>query len=162
MTRSGVHRVADDFEKEWHGASASATEVVLNLIRAGEDLNARVDALVRRHGLPSSTALIVLEVLRGEGDALTPSTIAARSFVSRSALTGVMHTLQRRGLLTRSPHPGDLRRTAVEISPAGLRLLERILPELHRAEVQWTGALSGRQQADLLHLLGKLSSSGSP
>jgi len=158
MARPGVHRVPDGFDTEWPGASASATEVVLNLIRAGEELNARVDAFVRRYGLPSSTALIVLEVLRGEGTALTPSTIAARSFVSRSALTGVMHTLQRRGLLTRSAHPGDLRRTAVEITPAGTRLLEQLLPELHRAEVEWTKTLSPRQQADLLHLLGKLPS----
>src|SRR5207302_9796003 len=103
-----------------------------------------------------STALIVLEVLRGEGGPLAPSTVASRSFVSRPALSGVMDTLERRGLLRRAPDPHDRRRTLVEITPDGVRTLESLLPGLHQAEVSWTEGLSETQKAALLRNLGRL------
>ena len=126
------------------------------MIRAGEALNALVDSFVRERGLPSSTALIVLEVLRGEGGPLAPSVVASRCFVSRPALSGVMDTLERRGLLRRSPDPGDRRRALVEITADGVQTLEHLLPELHRAEVSWTAGLTDAQKANMLRNLGRL------
>lgn len=156
VSESGITRVPPGFEQEWAGARADATEIVLNVIRAGEAFNALVESFVRQRGLPSSTALIVLEVLRGEGGPLAPSVVASRSFTSRPALSGVMDTLERRGLLRRYPDPADRRGVLVEITPDGKDTLERLLPELHRAEVGWTGGLSGSQKADLLRGLGQL------
>jgi DNA-binding MarR family transcriptional regulator len=151
-----IFRVNDGFEDEWPGARALATEVVLNVIRAGEALAGRVDALVRGYGLPSSTSLIVLEVLRGERGPLAPSVVADRCFLSRPALSSVMDTLERRGLIRRSAHPDDRRRALVEITPSGAAVMARLLPHLHRAEAQWVAALSERGQAELLRHLGRL------
>src|SRR3954471_10913936 len=103
-------RVSPVLEQEWSGSSASATEVVINLVRAGDALTSRVDALCRAHGLPSATAMIVLEVLRGAGEPLQPSTVAERCFLSRPALSSVMETLERRGYLSRSMHTAGRRR----------------------------------------------------
>jgi DNA-binding MarR family transcriptional regulator len=151
-----VIRVSERFEDEWPGASALATELVINLVRAGDVLSARVDALVRGHGLPSSTSLIVLEVLRGEGGPLRPSVVADRCFLSRPALSSLLDTLERRGLISRSTHPEDRRSTLVEITDAGVAIMTRLLPELHRAEAGWTAGLSAHQQAALLRQLGRL------
>jgi DNA-binding MarR family transcriptional regulator len=156
VSESAITRVPPGFEQEWAGARADATEIVLNVIRAGEALNGLVDSFVRQRGLPSSSALIVLEVLRGEGGPLAPSVVASRSFTSRPALSGVMDTLERRGCLRRYPDPADRRGVLVEITPDGKETLERLLPELHRAEVRWTGGLSDTQKADLLRGLGQL------
>ena len=156
MSQAAIFRVPPGFEQEWAGARADATEVVLNVIRAGEALSALVDSFVRARGLPSSTALIVLEVLRGEGGPLAPSVVASRCFLSRPALSGVMDTLERRGLLRRYPDPSDRRRALVEATPEGVTTLERLLPDLHRAEVSWTGGLTRTQKATLLHHLGRL------
>jgi DNA-binding MarR family transcriptional regulator len=149
-----VIRVNPGFEQEWPGASAGATEVVLNVIRAGDALAARVDELARQHGLPSATSVIVLEVLRGAGEPLQPSEVARRCFLSRPALSSVMQTLEKRGQLTRAVHTADRRRVLVEITPAGRAALERLLPELHRAEAEWISPVPAAEREALLQSIG--------
>lgn len=157
MSQGAYWQVHETFETEWEGSSARATEVVLNVIRTGERLTALVGAVVKAHGLPSPTALIVLEVLRGDGGPLQPSVIASRSFLSRPALSSVLSTLEERQLLTRAPHPADRRQSLVEITPRGLELMEGLLPVLHRAERGFVDpALTTEQQGTLLDLLGRL------
>jgi DNA-binding MarR family transcriptional regulator len=151
-----VFRVNPGFEQEWPGASAGATEVVLNVIRAGDALAARVDELARQHGLPSSTSVIVLEVLRGAGEPLQPSEVARRCFLSRPALSSVMQTLEKRGQLTRAVHTEDRRRVRVEITPAGRAALERLLPELHRAEAEWISRVAEAERETLLRLISSV------
>lgn len=153
---SAVFRVPDGFEAEWAGSDAASTEVVLNTIRLGENLIARVEALVRDLGLPSPTAVIVLEVLRGAGEPLLPSVVAERSFLSRPTISGVLDTLERRGLIERRIHPDDRRRVLTAITPDGIASIERVLPALHRAEVEWTAGLSPAQHQTMLGLLGRM------
>lgn len=153
---TAVFRVPEGFEEEWAGSDATATEVVLNTIRLGENLLARVEALVRELGLPSPTALIVLEVLRGAGEPLLPSVVAERCFLSRPTISGVLDTLERRGLIERRIHPEDRRRVLTAITPEGITAIETVLPELHRAEVEWTSGLSAAQRQTMLGLLGRM------
>ncbi len=151
-----VFQVPPGFEEEWSGSSATATEVVLNVIRLGEVLHARVAALVKGYGLPSATSLIVLEVLRGADEPLLPSVIAARSFLSRPAMSGVLDTLERRGFVVRQIDPGDRRRILAEITADGRAVMSRVLPALHRAEVDWANGLDPSQQHQVLEHIGRL------
>ena len=148
--------MGDGFEEEWPGSRALATEIVLNVVRTGMALHAKVDAIVREYGLPSATSLGVLEVLRAEGAALQPSAIAQRLLSSRPALSGVLDTLQSRGFVGRQAHPDSRRGRLVEITPSGVEVIERLLPELHRAEASWMAGLSERQQKQLVGYLGQL------
>jgi MarR family 2-MHQ and catechol resistance regulon transcriptional repressor len=153
---SGNLRVHDEFENEWPGSRATSTEIVINLIRAGAALNARVSAFVQEYGVPSGASLGVLEVLRAEGGPLQPSDIARRIFASRPALSGILDSLQVRGLVRRQAHPQSRRGIHVEITDEGMQIIERLLPELHRAEVEWTKVLDDTEQRELLDRLGKL------
>lgn len=156
MPKPEIVRAPEGFEDEWPGASARATELVINLVRAGDVLTTRVDAFVRGYGLPSATSFVVLEVLRGEGGPLRPSIVADRCFLSRPALSSALDTLERRGLVSRSMHPDDRRSALVEITPEGKRVMEGLLPEIHRAEVAWASCFSERQQETLIRQLGAL------
>lgn len=146
-------RVSPAFEQDWPGSSASATEVVINLVRVADALTSRVDALCRAHGLPSATAMIVLEVLRGAGESLQPSTVAERCFLSRPALSSVMETLERRGYLSRSMHVADRRRVQVTLTDEGRAVMERLLPVLHRAEAEWIAPVPPAERERLLAVL---------
>ena len=149
-------RVSPGLEQEWSGSSASATEVVINLVRAGDALTSRVDALCRAYGLPSATAMIVLEVLRGAGEPLQPSPVAERCFLSRPALSSVMETLERRGYLSRSMHTADRRRVQVSVTDEGLAVMEGLLPVLHRAEAEWIAPVSPADRERLLAVLAQV------
>jgi len=146
-------RVGPDFEKQWPGAESSATEVIINLGRAGEKVGTLVAQTVRPYGIPSTTALIVLEVLAGADTALTPSELADRSFVTRPTLSGVFDTLQRRGLIERTADTHDKRSARLSITPAGRDVLERALTELHQAETRWCRDLSAAQRTALVRAL---------
>jgi DNA-binding MarR family transcriptional regulator len=156
VAESSIVRVEPGFEDEWDGARADSTEVFINLIRAGDLANAIIESFVRERGLPSSTAFMVLEVVRGAGSPISPSEVASRAVMSRPALSGAMNTLEQRGLLLRSPDPTDRRRALVEITAKGRQVMEALLPELHRAEVEWTKSLSANQKETLLRELGRL------
>jgi DNA-binding MarR family transcriptional regulator len=156
MTDSGNLRVDPGFEDEWPGSRAISTEIVINLVRAGTALHARVSAFVQDYGLPSASSLGVLEVLRAEGGPLQPSDIARRIFTSRPALSGVLDSLQSRGLVRRQAHPSSRRGVLVEITEEGTRTIESVLPDLHRAEVDWTSVLDDAEQQELLARLGQL------
>ena len=132
MANPGHIRMHEGFEAEWPGSRSLATEIVLNVIRTGMTLHARVDAIVREHGLPSATSL------------------------------GVLDTLQRRGFVRRQAHPDSRRGRLVEITPSGIEVIERLLPELHRTEVSWMAGLSEREQEQLIGYLGRLQAQLNP
>ena len=110
-------RVGDDFEDEFPGASALATECFANLWRAADLLT----QLHNRHSHDayrlSPGAREVLAVLEGAGEPLEPSVIAERLLVTTGSMTSVLDTLEKRDLIRRLPHPNDRRKLLVDITP---------------------------------------------
>src|SRR5438552_18384450 len=87
-------RVNPEFEAEWPGASALATECLLNLAFLAGRIDAYGHALVRAHGVSSIAAFNVLTILRGAGAPLPPSTIAERMIVTRGTMTVILDSLE--------------------------------------------------------------------
>jgi DNA-binding MarR family transcriptional regulator len=146
-------RLPDDFERRWRGAQRSATETIVNLGRAGELIGTRVTREVRKHGVPSSTALIILEILDGAGGELGVSEVAARSMVTRATLSGVFATLERERLVLRARGADDGRTTVLSLTARGRDVLYAALGPLHRAETSWCAALSEADRERLIQLL---------
>ena len=144
------------FEASWPGALALATECVLNLHALAERMDAFGRSLVHRHGVPSIAAFNVLTILRGAASPLPPSTIAARMIVTRPTMTGILRTLERRGLVQRTAHGYDGRMSLIEITAKGRSRVESILPELHEAERLWMACLSDEEQRSLLRMVARL------
>lgn len=149
-------RIESGFEQTWPGASALATECILNLGLLSEQMAAFGESLVRTHGLPSRAAFNVLAIVDGAGEPLPPSVIAGRMIVSRPTMTGILGSLERRGLIRRLPHPTDGRMALVEITPQGRERLVRLRPELHRAEKTWMECLTEAERRALLRMLARL------
>jgi DNA-binding MarR family transcriptional regulator len=148
--------VGPGFEKEWPGSSALATECVLNLYVAMSRLEGLSEASVRAAGFPSLAAFNVLTVLDGAGVPLTPSVIADRIFVTRGTMTGVLRSLETRGLIKLARNPEDGRSRKVELAPGARAKVRRYLHRVHDAERRLMEGLTHERQKDLLDILARL------
>jgi len=100
----------------------------------------------------------VIATLRRSGSpyAMTPTDLHEGLMLSSGAMTSRLDRLERKGLIERVPSPNDRRSTLVRLSPAGLALIDKLLP-LHVAnEQQALASLTQKEQAQLDGLLAKL------
>jgi len=149
-------RVEAGFESRYPGASALATECVINFFWLKDQMDAYSEAFTRRHGIPSPAAFNVLVILDGAGAALPPSVIAARMIVTRPTMTGILRSLVARRLVRVRPNARDGRSVLVELLPVGRARARKMRLALHRAEKRWLSCLATGQQRTLLRLVAAL------
>ena len=105
MPEISTIRVPADFEREFPGASRSASEVAVNLARAQMALITEIERPAREaHGL-SASAFQALAILDSAGEPLPGHVIAERLLVSSASMTSLVNTLERRGLVEQHPPP---------------------------------------------------------
>ena len=152
-----LRQVDQDFENEYPGASALATECFANLFLTGELLMELHNHQSRaQYGL-SPSGRQVLAVVEGARQPLEPSVIAERVLITSGSMTSILDTLERRGLVQRLPHPDDRRKLLVNITPDAQTILDELLPSLHAREHDViSNALTTREQHDLLRLIAKV------
>jgi DNA-binding MarR family transcriptional regulator len=149
-------RVGPDYEREWPGASASATECVLNAYLLASRIERASHTWLREQGVPSLAAFNVLTVLHGAGQALRPSVISDRLMVTRGTLTGILDTLERAGFAERRTDRVDGRMRLVRLTRRGRRAVDELLPRVHRAEQRVVEALDEEERAALLASLARM------
>ena len=155
--REPLRRVDSDFEDEYPGASALATECFANLFHAADLLMELHNRQSREQYQLSPSARQVLAVIEGAREPLEPSVIAERVLITTGSMTSLLDTLERRGLVRRMPHPGDRRKLLVDITPDAQAILDQLLPSLHARERDViSAALTTREQHDLLRLITKI------
>jgi DNA-binding MarR family transcriptional regulator len=146
-------RVPAHFEREFPGASRSGAEVAANLIRAADALLAEIDRRRRDIADLSPSAFQVLAILEGAGEPLAARTIAERLLVSSASTTSLLDTLERRGLVQRTPHPRDRRKTLVHLSDEARDIVDRMLPVVHAAATDAVAGLSEPEREQLIQSL---------
>jgi DNA-binding MarR family transcriptional regulator len=156
-----IVRVGDDFEDEFPGASALATECYANLWRTAELLIGLHNSHTLERYQLSPSARSVLAVVEGAGQPLEPSVIAERLMVTTGSMTSLLDNLEKRGLVRRLPHPGDRRKLLIDITPEAQVIVDEFLPAFHARERDvMAAALTSREQRTLLQLLAKLQQAG--
>jgi DNA-binding MarR family transcriptional regulator len=123
------HLESTPFEKEFPGASASANQSIVALIRAAEAVVAVSNKALRSHGL-SPAGRQALAILEGAHQPLSPTTISERLFVTTASTTSLLDTLEKRGLVTRTTDPDDRRRQLVAITDEGRAIVDEFLPQI--------------------------------
>ncbi|MGZ6268444.1 MAG: MarR family winged helix-turn-helix transcriptional regulator [Candidatus Limnocylindrales bacterium] len=145
-------RMPDDFYDQTPDANVRATEGVMNTIRTADMFFDRIGRLLRPLGVNAAGGL-VLGILRDHGT-MSPSELGERLIVTRATVTGLLDSLERRGFVSRSANPADRRSLLVEITPAGLAVVQELRTIVHRNERDWMSVLSDaelRTYVDLLH-----------
>jgi DNA-binding MarR family transcriptional regulator len=115
-----------------------------------------VENLMTQSGLPSMAAFNVLSVLAGDPTALRPSVIASRMMVTRATITGLLDSLERRGLIRRVQSADDGRTRPVLISAAGQRVADELVPNMHRFERELMAPLQRHELEALLDMVARL------
>jgi DNA-binding MarR family transcriptional regulator len=136
-------QMPDDFYEQTPDGNVLATEATMNPIRTADMLFDRIGRLLRPLGVSAAGGL-VLGLLRDHG-ALSPSELGDRLIVTRATVTGLLDSLERPGLVRRTPHPVDRRSLRVEITPHGLEVLAEVRATVHRHERAWMAALSDEE-----------------
>jgi MarR family 2-MHQ and catechol resistance regulon transcriptional repressor len=150
-------RMPEDFYEQSPDGSLRATEAVMNLVRTADLLLDRLGRALRPFGVTQAGGL-VLGILRDQG-AMPPSLLGEKLIVSRATVTGLVDSLERKGLVRRNPHPDDRRSLLVEITPEGLDVLKQLRPAIHDREKAWLSGLSDPELTDLIGMLHRVQES---
>ena len=147
----------DDFYDQTPDANVRATEAVMNTIRTADLLFDRIGRILRPLNVSAAGGL-VLGILRDRGQ-MSPSELGRRLIVTRATVTGVLDSLERRDLIRRSPHPADRRSLIVQITPAGLAVVQDLRTRVHRSERDWLREFSDADLNGYIELLHRIQES---
>ena len=124
------------------------------LLQAREAVMAHTRPSLRGHGL-SDQQWRVLRVL-GEHGTVETGRVAREAYLLGPSLTGVLTRMERDGLIRRERDPADQRRSVVEATAKGLKLVDK-LSHTVEAHYQWLEKSLGKQKlAQLYALLDEL------
>ena len=84
---------------------------------------------------------------------MSPSELGERLIVTRATVTGLLDSLEQRGFVARSANPADRRSLVVQITPAGLKVLQELRTIVHHHEKAW---LKGVSDGDLRSYIQQL------
>jgi DNA-binding MarR family transcriptional regulator len=129
-----------------------AMAVVANVFRVASAARSRLERTVLAGADLSFTAFTVLWVLWVWGE-MESRHLAAEVGVTKGTLTGVVGTLERRGLATRATDGADRRVVRVAPTDDAIDLMQRLFPAFNAEETRIAGVLDDAAQSELAHLL---------
>ena len=141
----------DDFYDQTPEGNVLATEATMNTLLTADMLFDRIGRLLRPLGVSAAGGL-VLGILRDQGP-MSPSNLSERLIVTRATMTGVLDSLERRGFVNRAAHATDRRSVIIQITRAGLAVVQELRTIVHRNEKTWMSVLS---EDDLRAYIGQL------
>jgi DNA-binding MarR family transcriptional regulator len=122
----------------------TAMAAVSNLYRAASALRNHFERTVLAPHDLTWTGWVVLWVV-WIWDEVESRHVAAEAGISKGTLTGVVGTLERRGLVRRRVHPDDARRVLLSLTPAGRKLMKTLFPQFNAQEAAVVSPLSAKQ-----------------
>jgi DNA-binding MarR family transcriptional regulator len=148
MTRRSV---VDEI-KQTRPFRTRAQEAVVALMRTASVVRRRFDALVQGENI-THQQYNVLRILRGAKSPLPTMEIAERLIEQTPGITRHVNNLEEQGLIRREQWAGDRRQVLCQITPAGLRLLERLDEPFAQVEDAIAAPLDERQLEEFLEAL---------
>ena len=123
-----IDEAARQWERRW--SAVPAMHAVTSLMRVQQLVIARLDALLKPHGLTFARyEALVLLVFSSRGS-LPLGKMGQRLQVHPTSVTSIVQRLEAAGLIVRRPHPEDGRAVLAEITPAGRELVEAATSDL--------------------------------
>lgn len=129
-----------------------ALMAISNVYRAATAVRNRVERKVlAAHGL-SWGGFTILFVLWIWGP-LEAARLAEECGLAKGTLTGMVGTLEGRGLVDRDRMPADRRRVSIELTAVGRDLIEQVFPDFNSVETAVVAGLDQSEVEELSRLL---------
>ncbi|RFU86962.1 MarR family transcriptional regulator [Streptomyces triticagri] len=155
MAEDTVARVLRQWQQVRPDLGTAPMALIGRLNRCSALLQQAADAPLRREGL-TRPEFDILGTLRREDRELTPGRLARETFASGAAVTKRLRQLELRGLVARRPDARDRRVAHLSLTPEGLDLIDRVLPEQLAYEETLLSGLAPDHREDLADSLGEL------
>jgi MarR family transcriptional regulator, organic hydroperoxide resistance regulator len=133
----------------------TSTTAVANVFRVASAARGHLERSVLAEAGLSFTAFTVMWVLWVWGESEFRD-VAVDSGVAKGTLTGVVTTLERRGLVTRRRATDDRRLLLVSCTPAGEELMIGLFPHFNDGESRLVSGLTAAEARQLGRLLRKV------
>lgn len=137
----------------------ASVELVLSLIHTYDLLETFMARWLGQSGI-SISGFNVMMILNDAGDAGSQlNQLGELLLVSRANITGIVDSLEQRGLVERAADKNDRRVRIARITESGKNLLASILPSHYRVLRELSIGLGEEEKAALVKLLSKLRTS---
>jgi DNA-binding MarR family transcriptional regulator len=125
---------------------------VSNIYRAANAVRNRMERDVLTPARLSWGGFTILFVLWVWGDRETGE-LADDCGLAKGTLSGMLGTLEKSGMVSRSRHPGDGRKVVVHLEDVGRDRIEEVFPIFNRHETRFTENLDTDERHELARLL---------
>lgn len=125
------------------------------MLRARETMMAPIRQMLNKADV-TEQQWRVLRVLAERGT-MDPKDIAREACLLNPSLTRIMQLLEKKALIIRKDHPNDRRKVLLDITPAGMDLLQSAMPESRAIFAQLEAKFGSENVDQLLDLLNALS-----
>lgn len=144
------HAMLDEARRRGH-ADTRGLQLCFELLALTAAIDRDCAARLAPHQL-SEGKFVLLFLLHGRPDGLSPHELADRAGVTRATITGLLDGLERDGFLTRHHATDDRRKIAARLTDKG----EATAATLFREHAKWIGSLFSDLSAEESQLLSTL------
>ena len=149
-----VGRIMEQWRRERPDVDPSPMGVIGRLHRLADALHAELRPVFAEAGL-SDGDFDVLASLRRSGTPyqLTPGELAASTMVTSGAITKRLDRLEEKGYVTRTVSVEDARSRRIQLTEAGIALIDELVPKHLDNERRLLAGLTDLERSRLAHLL---------
>lgn len=157
METDQVDEIIDQWNRERPDVDVSGMAIIGRITRLSQTIRPRLNAVFATHDLESWEFDVLATLLRnGPPHQLTPGELLDSMMITSGAMTNRLKRLEQRGFVERSASPADGRQVLVTLTAAGLAKVDAALVDHAANEAEIVGALTPRQQDQLVTLLRSL------
>ncbi|MHA6203170.1 MarR family winged helix-turn-helix transcriptional regulator [Dyella soli] len=127
------------------------------LLLVGGTLLTELEATLKPHGLNDSDFRTLMLIYSSPQGSATPGELCEYAQQGPTNMTRIANVLVKAGLVTRAPSAEDRRRVLLSITPAGKRLVRKILPPLFPRVLGAFASLSTSDKRTLDRLLRQVA-----
>ena len=139
-----------------HPLDFPSLEAIANIYRAAAAVRRRAEGeVLAPYGL-SFGAFTILWVLWIWEDMETAQ-LAQECNLAKGTLTGMLNTLEKRGLVERHRVETDMRRMMVGLTPTGAEIIADLFPKFNAFEGEMSAGLTDTEKAQLADLLRRVT-----